>query len=91
LNITNHSETLSSYVPEFIKGDKTEKVTEQSTTLYNVSGVYTQHSITRWVVLIRVTNFKFYSTPSRANWHFYLRISKFRYERLYSKRSGIIL
>jgi len=72
LNITNHSENPSSYVPEFIevRVDTTEKVREQSTTLHNASGVYTQHSITRWVGLIGVRNFKFHSTASRANWHF---------------------
>jgi len=46
LNITNDSETPSTYVPEFIEEDTIEKVTEQSTTLCNVSGVYTLHSDT---------------------------------------------
>ena len=46
---------------------------------------------TRCVVLICITNFEFYFPASWAKLAFYLRASKFRYELVFIKRSGIIL
>jgi len=42
-NYGTHSEAPSSYVPELIEDNTTEKVTEWLATLYNVSGIYTLH------------------------------------------------